>query len=1649
MSQLVSPIRLTSGELLIDKYLTISGPGVSELEISRDFNAADFRIFTVTSGTVNISGFTIYRGFTSAGGGGILNNGTLSVSYCRIGGNNGWRRGGGGGNGGGILNQGTLTISNSTINSNGDGGATGGGIFNNGSVIISNSTIEGNSVNTEDGGGIFNNGPMIISNSTISYNHANNGGGIFNKAVMTISNSTVSGNGVSYGGLGGGILNQGTLTIGNSTISNNIAAAGGGGIFNNIGTVTLNSSIVAGNNNGEFCECGQTANIGGTVAPASSFNLIGIGDAGGLTNGFNHNQVGVADPGLGPLADHGGPTLTHALLESSPALDAGSNAFITNPPFSGPPFTDQRGTGFDRIVDGPDADTSATVDVGAFELQKGVIEDITDKTMDEDTTLQFTFFVGPPDSIDSVTATSSNIALVPNSYYDNLMVNGSGPSCTLTIRPVSNRFGASTITVTVKGKDVQSRADTFVLTVNPVAHTPSVTNATTTGNTQTTAGLVISRNPVDGAEVTHFKITSIQNGTLFKTDSTTQINKNDFITLAEGQAGLKFTPANNVFSPQTSFGFYVQASTSNSNVGLGPGKAWAGITVRCGETRVVTNSNDLGPGSLAQTIWDACIGSTITFDMSQVVSPIMLRRELRIDRDLTISGPGADVLTIQRSNLVETNERFRIFNITSGTVNISGLTIAGGRSEVGFHQDNPPRSNIGLDGGGILNNGTLTIINCTVRDNQTGHGGDGYLWWDDSCCRRHPGSGAPCCPRTWYYDPPGRGGNGGGIASGGPLTIINSLISGNETGPGGAGYGGEGYSGGGGPGGAGGAIFSSGPLTIINSTISGNRTGPGGDGTFRGPGGWGGGITGSAITLKNTIIAGNAVASGGQGADVSGTVDPESSFNLIDIGGSGGLIDGVNHNQVGVVNPGLGPLAINGGPTQTYALLPGSPAIDAGSNAFITHPPFIGPPFTDERGTGFDRIVNTTVDIGAFESRGFTIAATSGSSQSTPILSAFGSPLVATVLTTFGEPVAGVVVSFTAPASGASGTFSGNVMTTTATTNSIGVVTSPTFTANGTPGGPYEVVASIGTGLPTATFSLTNLKVNQTITFGALTEKTLGDPDFTVSASSDSGLAVSFAASGNCTVSNAVVHITGAGSCTITASQIGDATFSAAAEVPRSFDIAKASTATGVTSSGNQSGPNQAVTFTATVTSGAGTPTGTVQFKDNGTNLGAPVTLNGSGVAAFTTSSLAAGIHTITADYSGDANFLASTGALAEEQQVGSIIRFNSAAYDTTESSLVMTITVERVGNTTEAVTVDYATPDDSAATPTILPCSTPGFVSARCDFTTAMGTLKFAAGETSKTFTVLISQDNYVEGAESLTLTLSNLSGNAFLGLPATATLTIADDLSEPAEDPMDDSQNFVRQHYHDFLNREPVPNDLAGLNFWTSEMGDYWADPGYHELKCQNVSGAFFLSIEFQESGYYVYRMYQAGFGDIDPATVPVPVRYLNFMRDTQELQTGVIVGQENWQARLERHKQAYALEFVQRPEFLLRYPLLAAPAAVVHLLNANAGEVLTSSERETLIRQLSVSPADPALRAEVVRNVAENAALKRQEFNRAFVLMQYFGYLRRDPDAAPEPGLNFEGYNFWLHKLNSFNGNFVKAEMVKAFINSNEYRQRFGTP
>jgi len=254
--------------------------------------------------------------------------------------------------------------------------------------------------------------------------------------------------------------------------------------------------------------------------------------------------------------------------------------------------------------------------------------------------------------------------------------------------------------------------------------------------------------------------------------------------------------------------------------------------------------------------------------------------------------------------------------------------------------------------------------------------------------------------------------------------------------------------------------------------------------------------------------------------------------------------------------------------------------------------------------------------------------------------------------------------------------------------------------------------------------------------------------------------------------------------------------------------------------------------------------------------------------------------------------------------------------------------------------------------------------------------------------------------------------------------------------------------------LNRIP---DADGLAFWTNEINSCGSDQVCIQLKRINVSAAYFLSIEFQQTGYLVERMYKTAFGSASGAStlggahqLPVPVvRFNEFLPDTQQIGQGVVVNVGNWQQQLENNKQAFALDFVQRSRFTTAFQTTLSPAQFVDLLFFNAGVTPSQSDRQTAINEFgsATTTSDVAARGRALRDVAENSILQQQEFNRAFVLMQFFGYLRRNPNDPQD--IDYTGYEFWLNKLNQFNGNFVAAEMVKAFITSVEYRQRFGTP
>ncbi|MBV9927201.1 MAG: VCBS repeat-containing protein [Acidobacteria bacterium] len=376
------------------------------------------------------------------------------------------------------------------------------------------------------------------------------------------------------------------------------------------------------------------------------------------------------------------------------------------------------------------------------------------------------------------------------------------------------------------------------------------------------------------------------------------------------------------------------------------------------------------------------------------------------------------------------------------------------------------------------------------------------------------------------------------------------------------------------------------------------------------------------------------------------------------------------------------------------------------------------------------------------------------------------------------------------------------------------------------------------------------------------------------------------------------------------------------------------------------------------------------------------------------------------------------------------VFKFATQFLSVSEKDGAVNLTVTRTGDLSGAASVNYSTSNGTATD--------------RGDYTAALGTLRFAPGEASKTFSVFITADALAEGNETFTVSLGSPSG-ASLTSPTTANVTITNDATVPASpNPADDTAFFVRQHYRDFLNREP---DADGLAFWTGDIEKCGADVQCREVKRVHVSAAFFLSIEFQDTGFYVYLLNQAAFN------TGASLRLRSFLPDTREVGRNLVVGVPGWEQLLLSNKQAFAQEFVARPAFAAAYPASLTPAQFVEALNANtrdplnpsASGALTQAERGGLAAQLAAAGNTLQARAEVLRAVAENAEFRRRQSNTAFVLMQYFGYLRRDPNDPPDT--DYAGHQFWLDKLNQFHGDFVQAEMVKAFITSLEYRRRFG--
>ena len=379
-------------------------------------------------------------------------------------------------------------------------------------------------------------------------------------------------------------------------------------------------------------------------------------------------------------------------------------------------------------------------------------------------------------------------------------------------------------------------------------------------------------------------------------------------------------------------------------------------------------------------------------------------------------------------------------------------------------------------------------------------------------------------------------------------------------------------------------------------------------------------------------------------------------------------------------------------------------------------------------------------------------------------------------------------------------------------------------------------------------------------------------------------------------------------------------------------------------------------------------------------------------------------------------------------------VQLGASSASVNEGAGTVNVAVNRSGNTGAAATVNYSTNDIFNAT-----CSqNTGQASANCDYNTSGGTLRFAAGETSKTFPVSIINDGYVEGNETFTLTLSNPSGMS-LGATTTITITINDN-DATASNPFDNNAFFVRQQYLDFLLREP---DSGGFNDWLNVLnncqpnqGGLGSDPACDRV---HVSSGFFRSTEFGERGYWSYRYYHAALGRRP--------QFAEFVPDMRRLSGFLSPAEE------EAQRAAFVADFMQRAEFQGIYgSLLTANQAAnfIAKLEEKAGVTLPATTttlpgqppqygRAELIQKMSSGEftAAQTLRAFIEQKVVFDAF-----FFRAFVAMQYFGYLLRDPEDA--------GYNDWVDVLTNGRGSIPPGDfrhLIFGFVWSVEYRQRFG--
>ncbi len=893
--------------------------------------------------------------------------------------------------GGGIFASDRVSVSNSDIAHNSAG--SGGGIWvgSNARFNLTHSKVYENQATIGNGGGIgADSGEVSIATSEIFDNTAaGDGGGVFR--AKTIVDSTISDNVAA--GNGGGVM--GALQVESTTISSNAAGENGGGLYlgsSNALVWVRNSTVVAnvadakpnGHGVGGGIYGWRLAGVAHTIVSGNTdsgeapdvaglravrFSLIGdntgseLSESPSIRSASDGNLIGgpihgMIDPLLAPLADNGGPTLTHALLPGSPAINAGDlNAVVGE---NGVPEFDQRGEGFDRIV--------SRIDIGAYEVQEpGDMNLLVDTLEDEsdgdfsrgDLSLREAIELANanpvPDTIHFDASLNGGTILLTQGELqvtDSLTINGPGRDL-LTIDASGNdptpdstyEDGDNTndqdgslvlhiddgafreysqvavLDLTLTGGDhggaVESEEDLFLQRVSIIANS---------GGGVKSGGTL----EIDNSLITENSGSGIVSGQLTLSDSTISDNSDTGIVTFYSSSVIYNSVISGNTSPDSAGGLHLRGSvhishtmiTNNSALRRGGGVYLDGSgTTEIRDSTIAGNSVQDDDGGGIRIYGGGIVtitSSTITGNSSSLRGGgIYLRGgALYVERSVISNNYtrklGGGIYS--RGKTIITSSRV----LNNAAVYSSGGLALHGEATI---LDSLISGNSASDGGGIgisvyNRSQEIAITDSTITENTADEDGGGIV------------SGAPLEITGSTISGNSAGGNGGGIhletrGRGEPrLNLTTSTVSGNTAN------------------GNGGGIAGPGPMTISHSTITHNIADADGDGD-----GAGGGITEGSITLDHTIVSGN--------------IDHSSTANDI-----AGIFDSTR-SLIGLGAEFLGPLQDNGGPTLTHALLPGSPAIDAGDVNLVAGES--GVPVFDQRGNPYQRVFGSRIDIGAYE----------------------------------------------------------------------------------------------------------------------------------------------------------------------------------------------------------------------------------------------------------------------------------------------------------------------------------------------------------------------------------------------------------------------------------------------------------------------------------------------------------------------------------------------------------------------------------------------------------------------------------------------------------------------------------------------------------